>query len=234
MVLRVEPRGKSGNQQAFVITIDKESFPIIYDLRKGKVVSCISCTGECEHGYIIEEYLDLDLKPMKKKVDWNQVIRYVMTNYTRTSWRSLWSMLTDGMIVHGHQGRQMLERTRQEYKDLSFKKYEFYSRSETWKKEAFNPDGSWKDQDLEKKRQIFLNAEADFNAQMVQIVNSHLEEMDVETIGYLSICFPPEGIPYDDLSWRWREGCDWAEETMMALETYQYGLPVLVETGEKV
>ena len=234
MVLRIEPRGRSGNEQAFLITTEKDSFPVIYDLRRGKVISCVSCIGGCEHGYIIEEYLDLDLKTPKVKINWAEAIRYVLTHYTRTSHRNLWSSLTDGLILPGHPEAQKIRRMNEEYKGLSFKKYDFNARSEIWKADAFNSDGSWKDHDLEKKRQIFLNAEADFNAQMVQIVNSHLEEMDVETIGYLSICFPPEGIPYDDLSWRWREGCDWADETMIALETYQYGLPVLVETDEKL
>lgn len=94
----VEPLGIDGDEQAFRVT-QQAVTAIVFHNAKKEVSRCTECQinrGTCEHVQMVEQYLEVNVQTF----DWMGHIVYTLDNWTRTAYRCLWGMLSDGLLFN--------------------------------------------------------------------------------------------------------------------------------------
>ena len=92
----VEPLGIDGDEQAFRVTLQTVTAIVFHNAKK-EVSRCTDCEinkGTCEHVQMVEQYLEVNVQTF----DWMGHIVYTLDNWTRTAYRCLWAMLSDGLL----------------------------------------------------------------------------------------------------------------------------------------
>ena len=92
----VEPLGIDGDEQAFRVTLQAVTAIVFHNAKK-EVSRCTECQinrGTCEHVQMVEQYIEVNVQTF----DWMGHIAYALDNWTRTAYRCLWGMLSDGLL----------------------------------------------------------------------------------------------------------------------------------------
>lgn len=219
---RVEPRGKSGDERAFVVTVHGNS-SVVFRNEAKDLARCVSCTddpGGCEHIQLLDAYLSIELYC----IDWQNTIAYVLINWNRTNWRRLWGMVSNGLLFRGHPLRAQI---RAYHHSKVMPMYHKHGLGGT-------PGGSeaikkrWRtDPELKPVHEEYERLKSQWRDAVVYAINFHLDHMTIPEIAYLKMTFMPEEmkeIDEDLLSPSWHNADIWADENNIFMKALDDGV----------
>jgi len=217
---RVEPKGKSKGERVFLVTADGEPGVVFWNEEKD-LARCDTCHEKnCPHLDLLDAYLSIELY----SIDWKGIIVHVLNNWTRTSWRNLWALVSDGKLFPGHPLRKKIRDYHRQVIMLLYYEHGL----------GYTPGGSkaimerWgTDPELKPYHDEFNRLKAEWEESVVNSINFHIDHMTIPEIAYLKMTIVPwemREIDWELLDPSWHNADEWADENLIYARAYDEGV----------